>query len=198
MGGEVNRVNKLGLPKLVAELRQENNELSRLVRDRFVIISPHITGGQYFEDLVAMEQIIQEVASKHRADRSRVYLTGLSRGGTGAWGMASRLKGMFAAAAPLAGAVHGVKDVGLLAKIPMWVAHNTGDSFTPVAKVVAKVNKRSQTPFRAIDAGSELEPLDLKYPRIFMTGETDDHDAWTRVYGDPMFYRWLLNHRRGE
>ena len=195
VGGEVSRVNKLGLPKLVSDLREEDNELSQLLRDHFIIVSPHITRGEYFEDVKAMKQIIQDVAAKHHADTSRVYLTGLSRGGSGVWGIASRSGGVFAAAAPLAGKVHGVEDKDKLAKMPMWVAHNVGDDFTPVAVVVTKLNKLSNAPFKAIDATTDLRPSDLKLNKIFMTGETDDHDAWSRVYNDPKFYRWLLRHR---
>ena len=195
VGGEVSRVNKLGMPKLVFDLRGEDNELSQLLRDRFIIVSPHITRGDYFEDVKAMQQIIKEVAAKHQADTSRVYLTGLSRGGTGVWGIGSRLEGVFAAAAPMAGNVHGVEDKGKLAKMPMWVAHNVGDNFKPVAVVVTKLNKLSKTPFQTIDATTDLSSSDLKLNKIFMTDETDDHDAWSRVYNDAKFYRWLLQQR---
>lgn len=196
VGGEVSQVNQWGLPKLVNDLRDKDNELSRLVRDRFVIISPHITSGRYDEDVMAMKQIIRDVASNHGVDESRVYVTGISRGGTGTWAMASRLEGIFAAAAPLAGQPIGIERKDLLAKTPMWIAHNTGDEFTPVAKMVTKLNKLSKVPFKAVDADTELHADDLNHSRILMTGETDDHDAWTRVYADPNFYRWLLNQRR--
>ena len=196
VGGEVSQVNKWGLTKLVTDLRDEDNELSQLLRDRFVIISPHITEGRYDEDVMAMKGIIRDVVAKYRADKSRVYMTGLSLGGAGTWAMASRLEGIFAAAAPLAGQPFRIKSKDLLAKIPMFVAHNVGDEFTPVAKMVSQLNKLSKVPFKAIDAGTDLSADDVKRPRIFMTGETDDHDAWTRVYADPKFYRWLLQHRR--
>ena len=199
VGGEIRRVNKLGLPKLVSDLAQQDNDLSKLVRDNFVIISPHISAGQYFEDVAAMKSIIDEVADKHRADRSRIYVSGISRGGSGTWGLASRMEGVFAAAAPFAGRVNGIEGNEPLAKTPMWVAHNTGDdsaSFTPIAKVVTQLNKLADAPFKAIDAGSSLTENDLNEIRIFMTGETDDHDAWSRVYNDPSFYKWLLKQRR--
>lgn len=197
VGGEVSVVNQWGLPELVSKHRQEENELSRLIRDQFVIISPHIVDGDYFEDVSAMTSILQEVAEKHRTDPSRVYLTGLSLGAAGTWAMASRMEGVFAAAAPLGGQVYGIQHKKLLAKIPMWVAHNTGDNFTPIAKIVTKINRLSKVPFKAIDARSELAEDDLGHPRIFMTGETSEHDAWSRVYKDPMFYRWLLRQRHG-
>ena len=197
VGGEINQVNNWGLPKLATDLRDSDsdNDLRELLRDRFIIVAPHITGGDYFDDVMAMKQILQEVEAKHLVDRSRVYLTGLSHGAAGTWGIASRLEGIFAAAAPLAGQVYGVRDKNTLAKTPMWVAHNTGDNFKPVAVVVTKLNKLSKTPFVAIDAGTELSSSDLEQPKIFLTSETDDHDAWSRVYNDPKFYRWLLQHR---
>ena len=196
VGGEVSQVNQWGLPKLVADIREADDDLSQLVRDRFIILSPHITGGQYGDDVMAIKRIIRDVAERHRADESRVYMTGLSLGGAGTWALASRLEGIFAAAAPLAGQPINVKGTELLTRIPMWVAHNTGDEFRPVAKLVTELNERSKVPFKAIDAASDLSHDDMKHPRIFMTGETDDHDAWTRVYADPKFYRWLLQHRR--
>ena len=142
------------------------------------------------------KSIIDEVGTKHRLDRSRVYLTGLSHGAAGTWAMASRLEGVWAAAAPLGGQPYGVRNHIKLAKIPMWVAHNVGDHFGPIARLVTKVNKLSKVPFKAIDAATELSESELANTRIFMTGETDEHDAWSRVYSDPKFYRWLLRQRR--
>ena len=195
LGGEINQVNNWGLPKLAADLRESDNDLRELLRDRFIIISPHIIGGDYFDDAMAMTQILQEVEAKHPVDRSRVYLTGLSHGAAGTWGIASRLEGIFAAVAPLAGQVYGVKDMNKLATTPMWVAHNTLDNFNPVAIVVTKLNKLSKAPFARIDGGAELSSSDLEHPKILLTSATDDHDAWSRVYNDPQFYHWLLQHR---
>ncbi|MEM7312314.1 MAG: protein kinase, partial [Planctomycetota bacterium] len=194
VGGEVSRVNKWGLPKLVSDLREVDSDLRELVRDRFIIVSPHIKGGDYFDDVMATKKILKEVTSRHRVDLTRVYLTGLSHGGAGTWGIASRLEDTFAAAAPLAGQVYGVKYKSKLAKTPMWVAHNTKDNFAPVATVVSKLNKLSKTRFKSIDASDQVTEEDLEHKKILMTEKTDDHDAWSRVYVDPQFYRWLLRH----
>lgn len=200
VGGEVRLVNQFGMLKLVGDLRETDNELRPLLRDEFVIVSPHIADGEYSDHPHLIKEILQEVVDKHQADASRVYLTGLSRGGAGTWTLASRLEGVFAAAAPLAGFVDRVEDKGLLAKTPMWVAHNTGDNFKPIAKVVSKINgllkEGGRAPFLAIDADATMSPSDLRQSKIFMTGETDDHDAWSRVYSDANFYEWLLQHRR--
>ena len=198
VGGEIRQVNDWGLTRLVSECQGRDDELAQLLRDRFIIVSPHVQRGEYHEDLTTIRDIINEVASRHSVDRSRIYATGLSLGGIGTWALASRWDGVFAAAAPLAGPTYAVQDYDKLSKLPMWVAHNTGDNFAPVAKVIAKLNSLIPVPFKAIDRGVELTPTDLANERIFMTGETAEHDAWSRVYQDPKFYQWLLRHRLQE
>lgn len=52
--------------------------------------------------IAAMQQAMRDF----RVDPRRVYLTGLSMGGTGVWSIAARHPGLFAALAPICGALH--------------------------------------------------------------------------------------------
>ena len=68
-----------------------DKDLRKLITDTFVVIMPHIEEGQFYNNEKAIQTIIKEVASDHNIDTKRIYLTGLSRGGHGTWGLASRI-----------------------------------------------------------------------------------------------------------
>ena len=112
--------------------------------------------------------------------------------------MASRMPNTFAAVAPLAGGVHGIQDYSLLASTPMWVAHNTGDmavEFAPAARAVDRVEELSE-PFHRIAAGVTTTEEDINHSKIFVVGESKDHDAWSGVYNNADFFKWRLKHTR--
>lgn len=101
-------------------------------------------------------------------DRSRVYLTGLSMGGFGAWELAMRRPDLFAAVAPVCGGGDETQ-AARLKNVPIWAAH--GDADTVVWPV------RSRTMVEAIrKAGGNVKYTE--YPGV-------GHNSWTRFYGDP-------------
>ena len=70
-----------------------------------IVASPHGRGSTDYMsvgDLDAM-RVIQEVRRDYSIDENRIYAMGHSMGGTGAWGLAGRHPGVFAAIAPNAG-----------------------------------------------------------------------------------------------
>jgi|GEM_PF-1055295 len=196
VGGEVSKVEK-GLHILLHKSHDPRTDLNAFLQDSFIYVSPHIKKGEFYDHATAMKEIVDEVLSKYRADNSKVYLSGISRGGSGVWGLASRIPNVFAAVAPLAGGVRGIEDEALLASVPMWVAHNKGDGamkFEPVSRVVGELEELS-TPFHRVASDKELTPSDLKHTKVFVVGESNDHDAWSGAYNNVDFYKWLLKHQ---
>ncbi len=101
-------------------------------------------------------------------DKSRVYLTGLSMGGFGAWELAMRRPELFAAVAPVCGGGDESR-AAVLKNIPIWTAH--GDADTVVWPV------RSRRMVEAIKAvGGNVKYTE--YPRV-------GHNSWTPFYADP-------------
>jgi predicted peptidase len=86
--------------------------------------SAWILEDQLTTTLALIEQSIREEPA---IDRTRIYLTGLSMGGSGAWRLAARRPELFAAVVP----VCGIGDPGqakALSTVPIWAVHGSADS----------------------------------------------------------------------
>ena len=116
---------------------------------------------------------------KYRADKRRVYLTGLSMGGFGTWAWAQYAPKRFAAVAPICGG-GDVKQAAKLKKLPIWAFH--GDKDTTVS-----VTQTEQMIAAVRDAGGE--PRVTIYPGV-------GHNSWNKAYADPELFTWLLLQKR--
>jgi pimeloyl-ACP methyl ester carboxylesterase len=81
--------------------------------------------------------VINALTRDYKIDASRIYLTGHSMGGFGAWLVASSKPGLFAAIAPVSGGPPAQGDVltALLAKLkgtPAMIVHGAQDGIAPV------------------------------------------------------------------
>jgi predicted peptidase len=100
----------------------------------FAVLSPQKPmHAQFFDEEVAagIAATIQHYLSTQPLDSRRVYLTGVSQGGIGTWGLASdpRYVGLFAAIAPVCG---GLPDrpnrrAEVLKATPVWAFHGSND-----------------------------------------------------------------------
>ncbi|MBX2827408.1 MAG: hypothetical protein KTR22_04565 [Flavobacteriaceae bacterium] len=197
VGGEVDKLLQWALPQMIMEDSSLTSDLDRYLRDTFVVVMPHIDGGEFFRNEATMRKILEEVLSSENVDPSRVYLTGLSRGGFGAWGLASTMDDVFAAVAPICGGPRGVTDYSALASLPIWVSHNTEDSVVRyhrsergVAQLEIEANLKFHHSGSIVSADYENENY------IFTSRESDSHNAWTEMYGEPNFYKWLLRFKK--
>ena len=127
-------------------------------------------------ELVGM---VDTIIEKYRGDSGRVYVTGLSDGGLGAWWMASKYPKRFAAANPIVGFAHpDWIDSIATADIPVWCFAGGRDQVAPVSMFYEGMNK--------------LEALSSADVR-FTVEEDMGHDVWTRVYAGEDVYRWMLS-----
>ena len=127
--------------------------------------------------LGAMDALVQEFA----IDPDRIYLTGLSMGGYGAWDLITRHPGKFAAAVPVCGG--GDKTKAALAKgVPVWAFHGLADN------VVLPV--RTQDMVAGVRAAGG-KAAHTEYPGV-------QHDSWTYAYAEPNLLPWLFAQRRGQ
>ena len=107
----------------------------------FAILSPQKPlRSEFFDRDVAAHivALIDDYIASLGLDRRRVYLTGLSQGGIGTWGIASdpQHAARFAAVAPVCGGfVRGNKQrhAEAMADTPVWAFHGANDSILPVA-----------------------------------------------------------------
>ena len=123
--------------------------------------------------------LIEEAIKELPVDRKRVYLTGLSMGGYGAWDLAARRPELFAAVAPVCGGA----DEATAAKIkdlPLWAFHGARDTAVKPA--------RSRNMIAALEkAGGK--PKYTEYPDV-------GHNSWDPAYKDPAFYKWLFAQKK--
>lgn len=171
-GQDVSRVKQHGPPKLIAAGKSFP----------FVVVSPQSPGGGW--NVEALNSLLDDVESKYRVDKDRVYLTGLSMGGGGTWMLAATHPGRFAAIAPVCGAIRGEvagrATAEKLKDLPIWVFHGAKDTTVPIARSeeMVKVLK---------DAGADVK---------FTIYPEAGHDSWTETYDNPELYAWFLSHKR--
>jgi predicted peptidase len=144
----------------------------------FIIISPQLPTGQRW-DPAKLDVMLDGILANTRADRTRVYLTGLSLGGMGSWDWASKRPDRFAAIAPVA-ARGDISGACALKDTPVWVFHGDSDAVVPAAG--------------DIEMAAAVEQCGGK-PRITIYPATG-HDSWTVTYGDAALYLWFLRHRK--
>jgi len=167
-GGELSRVKIHGPLKAAAAIPDFP----------FLVVAPHlpVDGRWKPADVLA---VLDDVERRWRVDAARIYLTGLSLGGHGSWATAADSPERFAAVAPISGRGDPARACALL-DLPVWAFHGVADTVVDA--------DGSQDMTDALEACGGNPGLTL-YPD---TG----HDAWTRTYADPQFYRWLLSHKR--
>ena len=151
----------------------------------FLAAAPQCAPDHWWDDYdQALIAMLDEVAADYGVDRDRVYLTGLSMGGYGTWGLAAQHPDRFAAIAPICGGgfpFRGFPDkVRVLRHVPVWAFHGAKDPVVPV--------RESQVMVQALEACGGQVRLTV-YPDV-------EHDSWTRTYENPELYAWLLRQRR--
>ena len=170
-GKDLEKVKKHGPPKIV----DKKNTTP------FIIVSPQTPRGQWWK-VSRLNKLLDHILATTKADPQRVYLTGLSMGGFGAWGWIAAEPDRFAAAIPICGGGNPGK-ADRLVHLPIWAFHGAKDGTVSP--------KKSQDMVDAIkDAGGKNVKLTI-YPDAH-------HDSWTKTYNNPEIYEWLLSHRQAE
>ena len=172
-GDDLSKVAVHGPPKLVGKAGQELP---------FVIVSPQCPVDDWWPSalqIAALGALLDDIVSRYRIDKDRIYVTGLSMGGYGTWSLAVAHPNRFAAIAPICGGGNP-KAVASIAHLPVWVFHGAKDEAVPLAKSKEMVKALRR-------AGGK--PKFTIYPNA-------GHDSWTAAYGKPGLYEWFLQHSR--
>jgi len=152
----------------------------KLQADRIpmIIVAPQCPKGEWWTPEV-LSGLLSEVEKKYSVDPSRVYLTGLSMGGYGAWSLAAYEPERFAAVAPICGGGEPA-DARKLVGIPVWAFHGNKDTAVELTKGQAMIDGLK-------DAGGDPK---------FTIYEGVGHDSWTQTYEDEEFYKWMFAQKR--
>lgn len=150
-------------------------------------------------DELAMKALA-EATREFDGDTHRIYLTGLSMGGFGAWHLAQKYRGTFAALVVICGGIRpsaaAQKANPDLAKItppdspatylaaaervgktPVWIFHGADDGIVPVAE-----SQRMTAAMKQI--GAEVHYTE--YPGV-------GHASWNKAYDEPSLFPWLFS-----
>lgn len=174
-GSDVRAVLKHGIPK-VAE---------RDPAFPFIAVSPQCPPqSTWFFHVDSLLMLLDDIKRRYAADAARVYLTGISMGGYGAWHLGSEHPERFAAVVPICGGFDQMlgypeRACGLR-YTPVWAFHGAKDTDVPLSETTTLV--------RALRRCGGKVKLTI-YPDA-------GHDSWTRTYDDPRLYRWLLAQHR--
>jgi len=106
------------------------------LEDRYILACPTISMGAWWtrfgEDITL--EILHSVSAEYHIDSERIFLTGMSNGGIGAWIIGMHHADLFAGIAPMASGIDDVlfPFVENLAHTPVYVIHGEEDQVMPV------------------------------------------------------------------
>ncbi|WP_421807503.1 prolyl oligopeptidase family serine peptidase [Flagellimonas sp.] len=173
-GGESGRaleeIKDTGPPKMLAEGKQFP----------FLILAPQNSHAKKWWNTEAVIQLLDSVIGMNRVDKNRIYVSGLSRGGSAAWELATQYPDKFAAMAVVCGMTPLPYAHWIDQEMPIWVFHGDQDDVIDVEesdKMVAKLR----------DMGHNV-----RYTRYKGVG----HNAWDRAYTTDSLYTWLATQKR--
>ena len=143
------------------------------------VLSPQCFPEADWSDMTWVPHLIDYITAELGLDEDRIYLTGISLGGSGAWHFAARNPERFAAVAPLCG-YGNPKDAEHLRDIPVWVFHGEKDRVVPLSASSRMVDAVRR-------AGGNI---------TFTVLPNAGHSIVKEVYYQDQLYDWLLEQRR--
>ncbi len=170
-GDDLDAASRHGYMKYV---REEGKEYP------FIFIAPQCPDDKYWgcftESLLAF---LDDICEALPIDTDRIYLTGLSMGGTGTWMLAMADPDRFAAIAPVCGSGI-VWNGGILKDVPVMMYHGDCDDIVPIDESV--------TMLKAVNSRGGNAQLKICYGV--------DHGAWNVAYAGDELQNWLLSHKK--
>ena len=150
----------------------------------FIVISPQCPSSTewYYmnEDNVrALNSMLDDAVKRFPIDTNRIYITGLSMGGIGAWYFAIKSPHRFAAIAPVAFRGDGWSPCPAY-KIPAWGFHGALDNVISLSSAQNIVDQFKE-------CGGSIE---------FTVYSDLSHDCWTRTYNNQDLYSWFLKYNK--
>jgi len=172
-----------GIPQLLDEKTFPPNFTVKGINYSFIIIAPQL---KQFPVAQEIKDVIDYARKNYRVDSSRIYLFGLSNGGSASCLTAGTYANEIAAIVPVSGEFNDDSVCSSLAKnkVAIWDFHNDND---PVIDIT------SATGF--ISSVNNFSPVITPKLTIF---QSNKHDAWTKAINpnykeDNMnIYEWML------
>lgn len=158
----------------------------------FVVLAPQgLDGVDWWSSGQPEEvnEIVDAIAADLPIDTDRIYLTGFSTGGQGAWHLAARYPEKYAAVVSVGGSGFRATDGAVteascsLSPVPVWGIHGEDDLISVHDIIRAEVE--------------EWESLCGTSARWTTYPEVGHFESFELAYRDPAVYAWLLEHSLG-
>ena len=173
-GGEsgmtLDAITNTGPPKMLVEGKQFP----------FLVLAPQNPHKKKWWNTQALMLLLEEVVQNNRIDPKRIYLSGLSRGGSAAWSLVVQYPERFAAMAVVCGMTPLPYAHWIDKEMPIWVFHGAEDEVVPISESDQMVRRLKSMGYM------------VRYTRYKDVG----HDSWHKAYGTDELYAWLSEQRR--
>lgn len=169
-GDTLSSIKKNGPPQLIASGKQFP----------FLILAPQNPNKNKWWNTRAVNQLLDTIVAENRVDKSRIYLTGLSRGGGAAWEMAVQYPDKFAAMAVVCGMTPVPYASWIDKNMPIWVFHGEEDESIPISESEAMVARLK---------GMGHDVQFTRYPGV-------GHNSWVKAYNTQKLYDWFMEQER--
>ena len=169
-GNDLSKLKAYGPPSLVEKGRSFD----------FIIASPQCPDGKYWSTENWFDSLYNDLVSKYHIDINRIYISGISMGGYGAFITAMDHPEKFAAILSLCGGCNDsdTSRICSISRIPVWAFHGTADDIVSISETKRIVNKLEQC-----NGNIKFTPL-----------ENEGHGLQF-VYERQDIYDWMLKQR---
>jgi predicted peptidase len=153
-----------------------------------IVLLPQCRAGSYWSDPEMDKMVtgaLEQTVGEFGADPARLYLTGVSMGGYGAWYLASQHPGRFAALVSICGGSplrEGDRFASIarrVAQTPVWVFHGSADKVVPVSE-----SRQMVEALKALKGN-------VRYSEYAGVG----HNVWLKALSEKELLPWLLKQR---
>jgi predicted peptidase len=170
-------------------------------RDAFLYAPQTNSGWGGTTRLSQAMSMIDRAIDERNVDPDRIYVTGLSMGGGGAWNFLNQFPDRVAAAVPICGvSPTSTFDLDNVLNEPIWAFHGRFDSTVPATvtrNIVNSFLREADLPIPTYPPLNtfgphvqfDFPPLDLHY-----TDMRGSHGIWPEVYNNAAMYDWLFAH----
>jgi predicted peptidase len=166
-GTDLEKVKAYGPPKLFPQYGL----------DRFSLVAPQCPEGRFWDGGL-LSSFVEKAIEKVNADVRRIYVTGFSMGGFGAWDLAAEIPERFAAVAIVSGGGNP-SHAAIFLSLPVWLFHSAADEAVKV--------ENSDGLFEALR--SQNAPVTYTRYRDAAHVATCE-----QAYTSSILYDWLLQH----
>jgi hypothetical protein len=185
-GSQLSKVANVGIPKMIKKGHDMEFKYNGK-KESFVVLSPQLSNIYGSWQSFYVEEMIKYAKRNLGIDENRIYVTGLSLGGGGVWGFASKENNAkeVAAIVPICGTCMLSNPASVAkADLPVWAFHAKNDS-----RVSVKCTEN------AINRINLLNPNPRAKKTIWSSG---NHNIWDKVYSDEKVFEWMLSNKRSK